>query len=147
MSHTYTSLLAHVAFSTKNRLPYIQAEIASRLHHYLGGICRDQKCVALAVGGVEDHVHLLISYPPTIALANLLRDIKANSSKWVHETFPDREFAWQPGYAGFSVSKSGQPAVEHYIETQAEHHKRMTIQEEFTLLIERHGGKVEDFEW
>jgi REP element-mobilizing transposase RayT len=147
MSHTYTCLLAHVVFSTKDRQRFIDAELALRLHPYLGGICRDLKCPALAVGGVEDHVHMLISYPPTMALANLLRDIKANSSKWIHETFEREEFAWQPGYGGFSVSKSAEPTVEKYIFNQVEHHQQMTLQEEFAILIERHGGRIEDFDW
>jgi putative transposase len=104
--------------------------------------------VALAVSGVEDHIHMLISYPAKIAIADLLRDLKANSSKWVHETFEGRDnFAWQPGYAAFSVSMSVKPAVISYIDTQEEHHRRLTLQEEIAILLEKHGGSVEEFDW
>lgn len=148
MSHTFSCLLAHVIFSTKDRKRFIDRELAARLHPYLGGIARDLECVALAVGGVEDHIHLLISYPAKIAVADLMRDLKANSSKWIHESFDRHDnFAWQPGYAAFSVSISVKPNVITYINNQEDHHKRLTLQEEIAILLEKHGGTVADFDW
>jgi putative transposase len=148
MSHTFTCLLVHVIFSTKDRRRFIDAELAARLHPYLGGICRDLECKGLAIGGVEDHVHMLISYPAKYSISDLMREIKANSSKWVHETFSERQaFAWQPGYAAFSVSKSVEPAVIEYIDTQEENHRKLTLQEEMAIFLERHGGVIEEFDW
>jgi putative transposase len=148
MSHTYTCLMAHLIFSTKDRRRFIDDELALRLHPYLGGIARDQECTALAIGGVEDHVHLLISYPAKLAVANLVRDLKANSSKWIHDTFSHREsFAWQPGYAAFSVSMSVKPAVCDYIGNQVEHHQRQSLYEEVAALLAKHGGVMEEFDW
>ncbi|WP_425618615.1 IS200/IS605 family transposase [Anatilimnocola sp. NA78] len=148
MSHTYTSLLVHVVFSTKDRKQFIDDVLEGRLHAYLGGIADGVKCKALAIGGMADHVHLLISYPPTLAVAVLLRELKANSSKWVHEEFGEkRSFAWQPGYAAFSVSRSVTDAIIEYIRNQKEHHRRRSFREELELLVEKHGGSLDELEW
>lgn len=148
MSHTYTCLMAHFIFSTKDRRRFIDDDLALRLHPYLGGIAGDLDCKALAIGGVADHVHLLISYPAKLAVSNLVRDLKANSSKWIHDTFPHREsFAWQPGYAAFSVSMSVKPTVCDYIGHQVEHHQRQTLYEEIAALLAKHGGVMEEFDW
>jgi putative transposase len=94
---------------------------------------------ALAIGGVEDHVHLLLSLPSTLALAKALQLIKANSSKWIHETFPDQEtFSWQEGYGAFSIGKSQVGATVAYIRNQAEHHRVKTFQEEFLAFLAKH---------
>jgi REP element-mobilizing transposase RayT len=148
MSHTYTSLLVHVVFSTKDRQPFIDDVLAGRLHAYLGGIAAGLECKALAVGGVDDHVHLLVSYPAKVAVADLLRELKANSSKWVHDEFPGkRAFAWQPGYAAFSVSRSVSDAIIEYIQNQRAHHARRTFREELAILIEKHGGSIDELEF
>lgn len=140
MPHSYTSLLTHLVFSTKDRLPDIDADLAGRLHPYLGGIVRELDGKALAIGGAADHVHLLVSLPPTVAVSDALRDIKANSSRWGHETWPARlAFGWQTGYAAFSVSPSNREAVERYIADQQKHHRKFTFQEEFIALLEKHG--------
>src|SRR5262245_44322871 len=105
----------------------------------MGGIARNEKCVLLAAGGVPDHVHLLVSLSKEIAVADVLRLIKTNSSKWIHETFPAMaSFAWQAGYGAFSVSYSNTDAVKRYIANQAEHHRVKTFQEEFVMFLKRH---------
>jgi len=132
-------MYAHLVFSTKQRAPLIRDEIASRLYPYLGGIATSSKGVLICVGGMPDHVHLLVSLGRESSLSELLRELKANSSRWIHETFPDQKsFAWQSGYAAFSVSHSRLSDVRAYIENQAEHHRVRTFQEEFLELLRRH---------
>jgi REP element-mobilizing transposase RayT len=121
-------MLAHAVFSTKDRAPLVVGECRERLYPYLGGIAREIGARALKIGGTTDHVHVLLSLPPTLCAADALRDLKANSSRWVHETWPDRgDFAWQTGYGVFSVSESNREAVANYIEGQEAHHRRMTL--------------------
>jgi putative transposase len=139
MPQSFASLHVHVVFSTKSRAPLIAGDVAPRLYDYIGGIVRARGCVLAAAGGVADHVHLLCSLGREISVAEALRDIKANSSKWIHETFPnERAFAWQAGYGAFAVSYSNVPTVKRYIANQAEHHRTRTFQEEFIALLRRH---------
>ena len=132
MAHTFTRLYFHIIFSTKHRQPFIDLELEERLHPYLGGIIREMGGVAIRVGGVADHVHLLAQLPATLALADVVRDIKSNSSGWVHETFSARQtFAWQTGYGGFTVSKSKLPELDVYIANQKAHHAQEPFEPEF----------------
>jgi len=140
MPSSFLCLHYHLIFSTKQRKPQIVPEIAPRLYDYIGGIVRGIGGVLLAAAGMPDHTHLLVRFGATRAIADALRDIKAGSSGWVHDTFPDRaDFAWQTGYAAFAVSLSGLGAVKEYIATQEEHHRGMTFQEEFVAFLEKHG--------
>jgi len=139
MPQSYTCLHYHLVFSTKNRAPTITAEIRPRLWEYLGGIVRGERGIPIEVGGTDDHVHLLVTLRQDQALSEFLKKLKAGSSKWVHETFPDsRGFWWQTGYGAFTVSHSGIDAVKAYILTQEEHHKERTFQEEFLTLLVKH---------
>jgi REP element-mobilizing transposase RayT len=143
MPQSLVSLTTHIVFSTKHREPFIDPELTPRLYGYLGGIIRKTDSVLSAVGGVADHVHLLVSLGRQVSIADLVRDVKARSSGWVHETFPDRTaFAWQAGYGAFSVSRSVLGRVEAYIANQEEHHKRQTFQDEFRAFLRDH-----DIEW
>jgi putative transposase len=140
MAHTYTDLLFHMVFSTKNRVPHIDQELKDDLHQYMGGIVKGIEGVPLIINGTEDHVHLLVVLPPKVAVSDAIRTIKANSSGWVHKKWPKRrQFAWQTGYGAFTVSQSKRASVMRYITDQEEHHKKMTFQEEFIRLLERHG--------
>jgi putative transposase len=140
MPHTLASLFVHVIFSTKNRIPAISPEIAGRLFSYMGGIVKERKGIPIIINGPADHVHLLISIPTTESIADLLRVLKTNSSRWVHEQFPDRQrFGWQAGYAAFTVSASRVADVENYIVRQQEHHRRVSFQDEFLTFLQRHG--------
>ena len=131
MAHTFTRLYYHIIFSTKHRQRLIDAALEERLHPYLGGIVRELDGVAIRVGGVADHVHLLVQLPAALAVADAVRVIKANSSGWVHETFPQhRDFAWQTGYGGFTVSKSKLPELDAYIINQPQHHARQSYEQE-----------------
>jgi REP element-mobilizing transposase RayT len=140
MAQTFTNLLYHCIFSTRDRQPQIDEELRPQLFAYVGGIVRAMDGVALTINRVADHLHLLLSLPPTVAIAEAMRVVKANSSKWVHEQWPERaSFAWQTGYGAFTVSQSQAGSVKQYIAEQEEHHKRMTFQEEFVAFLKRHG--------
>jgi REP element-mobilizing transposase RayT len=140
MPHTFASLLVHVIFSTKNRKPDLSSELAGRLFPYMGGIVKERKGVPLIINGPADHIHLLLSLPATESIADLLRVLKTNSSRWVHEQFPTRkQFAWQAGYAAFTVSNSRADDVRSYIAAQQEHHRKVSFQDEFLTFLKRHG--------
>ncbi len=139
MPQSFSAVYLHIVFSTKRREPFIRDELALRLYPYFGGIVTSTKGTLLCAGGMPDHVHLLVSMGRESTLADLLRELKANSSRWIHETFPElRSFAWQSGYAAFSVSFLRLDDVRRYIENQAEHHRTRTFQEEFVELLKRH---------
>lgn len=145
MAGTYSQLLLHVVFSTKGRAPWIAAEVAERLHPYMGGIVRAEKGVLLRIGGAEDHVHLYLRWRPDGSVSDLMRTVKARSSKWVHHEFPALgAFAWQEGYGVFSVSKSQEEAVKRYIEGQAEHHRKEDFRSELIRLLRAHGVEFDE---
>jgi putative transposase len=136
----HTRLLYHIVFATKRREPWLNTEIRPRLWRYISGICCHKQCPLIIAGGVDDHAHLLLETPPTVRLADIVRDVKANSSRFIHEEYPTlKEFAWQTSYAGFSVSVSAVADVRRYIETQEEHHKRMLFIDELRALCDKHG--------
>jgi putative transposase len=143
MGSTFFSLHYHIVFSTKERQPFIRAEWRSRVHAYLGGILRQINGVAEIVGGVADHVHLLASLRPAHCVADVMRDMKKDSSSWVKETF-DRNFAWQEGYAAFTVSPTATESVRQYIANQEVHHAKHLFVDELKELLERAGIEYED---
>jgi putative transposase len=139
MPQYFAAMYAHIIFSTKNRTPLIGPTWKTRLFDYIGGIAKNDGFPLLAAGGMPDHVHLLVSIGREHSIAEIVRLVKTNSSKWIHETFPDqRAFAWQSGYAAFSVSKSRLPSVTNYIDEQEEHHRRKSFQEEFVEFLKKH---------
>ena len=141
---SYTSLDYHVVFSTKGRRPHLTPNVIARLAPYLGGVIRELNGKMLGANGPADHVHLVVSLPPTVALSGFLRTLKATTSKWIHQTFPElREFAWQEGYAAFTVSRSVRPTVLKYVAAQEEHHKKMSFKEELAELLKRHDVKYD----
>ena len=144
MPSTHLSLHCHIVFSTKNREPRISAEWRGRLHSYLGGVARNASAVPEAIGGVADHVHLLLGLSATSRLADVVRDIKAVSSKWMHDEIGDRAFGWQEGYGAFTVSPSHRESVRDYIARQEEHHRKRTFQEEYLELLQRCGVQFDE---
>ncbi len=139
MPQSFVSQYLHITFSTKHREKTITAELRERLHPYIAGIVKNEAGKLLAIGGVADHVHLLVSINQQTALADLVRVIKTNSSKWIHETFPNlRSFAWQDGYGAFSVSASNVDRVKHYIANQEEHHRTLSFEQEFVAFLRKH---------
>jgi putative transposase len=140
VANTYTSLHYHVIFSTKNREPWIAPDIEQRIWRFIGGIARGHDMTALQVGGVEDHIHALVTAPPTIAPAQIAQVLKGVSSKWIHEEFPSlKNFGWQDGYGAFTVSKSIIPEVIKYIQDQREHHRNKTFKEEYLQFLKANG--------
>jgi REP element-mobilizing transposase RayT len=140
MGNTYANLLYHAVFSTKDREPLIDERWQDDLYAYMGGIVRGSRGTLLKSGGVADHVHLLLKLPASVAIADMLRLVKANSSNWVRDSkLVIGKFAWQAGYGAFTVSKSQVPDVERYIQNQAAHRRGRSFQEEFLALLERHG--------
>jgi putative transposase len=146
MGSTFHSVTIHVIFACKDRRPLITPEIAGRLYAYIGGVLRNRDCVLIEGGGTADHVHLLIGLLPRYAIADILRDIKANTSKWVHEIWPGVEFEWQEGYGVFSVSVSHVEKSRAYIRNQQEHHKTQTFEDELRKFRNIHGLETHDDE-
>jgi putative transposase len=139
MSSTHLSLHYHIVFGTKNHEALITSSWRDRLHAYLGGVIRALDGVPEAIGGVADHVHLLVGLRATHTLADALREIKSVSSAWVHENVGVRSFAWQEGYGAFTVSASQVENVRAYIQQQEEHHRTRTFREEYLALLQRSG--------
>jgi len=145
MAGTFTALHYHLVFSTKHRKPILDDEILPRLFEYLGGIVRRDDGTLLKAGGVEDHLHLLVSLPPKLALSDLLRAIKSKSSRWLKdnlEHLPD--FSWQEGFGAFTVSQSHLDVVSKYIAGQHEHHAKIGFQDEFRSFLEKHGIQFDE---
>lgn len=140
MGNTYTSLVYHIVFGTKNQARLITPELAPDLYAYMGGIIGRLDGRPVLIGGVEDHVHVLVALSQKRALEDVLRDLKANSSRWIHEKYPDfAEFAWQAGYGAFTVSIRGVEQVKVYIKGQAAHHREMPFVEEYRGFLQTHG--------
>src|SRR5437667_12307529 len=130
MSQSFTNLLYHIIFSTKDRRPLITLDYQPRLYDYIGGIIRGTGGISLGINGVEDHVHVLAKLRPDRALSDVLRDLKANASGWMHDIFPDlKHFSWQRGYGAFTVSQSNVEEVRLYIAHQQEHIKRLSLRD------------------
>jgi putative transposase len=140
MANTYSSLHYHIIFSTKNREPWVIQDIEQRIWAYIGGIARAHKMTALQVGGMSDHIHALVTAPPTIAPFQIAQYLKGDSSKWIHEEFSAlKDFGWQVGYGAFTVSKSNIPVVIGYIQNQRAHHRTRTFQEEYLGFLHANG--------
>jgi putative transposase len=139
MAGTYSKLIYRLVFSTKNRQPVISEHIEAELYKYIGGIIRGIGGSCLEINGMPDHVHILASLLPKIAVSDVLRDVKANSSKWMHETKPHvQAFGWQDGFSAFSVSKSQVEPVRKYIVDQKSHHKQRDFKTELLGLLDKH---------
>ena len=137
MASTYLSLHYHLVFATKNREPLIDAEWRPRLHQYLGGTISGLDGVPQGIGGVADHVHLLVGLKATHCLADVLRELKKASSVWVHEEIGVKSFAWQEGYAAFTVSAPSGKAVKKYIANQEAHHRKRCYREELIEMLDK----------
>lgn len=137
MPQSYTNLIYHIVYSTKNREPLITDNLKPRLYEYIGGMIRKRGGICLAIGGMSDHVHILTKLRPDKALSDILREIKANSTGWMHDIFPEmRDFTWQRGYGAFTVSYSQVEIVREYILNQEAHHKKVgSFRDEFIKLL------------
>jgi REP element-mobilizing transposase RayT len=140
MANSYLSLHVHVVFSTKNRNRWLSPEIEAEVWSYLAGIIKNQGGNALQIGGVEDHIHILLTMPATISMSQMVKSIKGDSSKWISQNWPNmRGFHWQDGYGAFSVGQSQVAATVAYIKKQRQHHQRKSFEDEYKTFLTKHG--------
>ena len=148
MGNSFTNIYVHLIFHTKSQGCKIREEDLPRVFHYIGGVIRSMSGCAFMVGGRPDHIHVLTTLPVSIALSDFVRDIKSNTTKWIKNIDQHyKEFGWQEGYGAFSVSESNKPAVVHYIETQKEHHQKLSALDEFCNFLKKHNYRLEDVQW
>jgi len=149
MPQSLSRLIVHIVFSTKSRMPVLNELIRGELYQYLAGALRNLKCSAITIGGAVDHVHVLCMLSKNLALAKLVEELKTGSSKWLKTKGPHlHSFHWQNGYGGFSVSTSLLIAVSQYMEQQEEHHRKMSFQDEYRKLLDKHGAPYDErFVW
>ena len=144
MARSYTNLIYHIIFTTKDRRPTITTEREQRLYAYIGGVIRGLGGILLCVNGVADHLHLLVKLRPDKSISDVLRELKSNSSGWMHNVFPDAvDFSWQSGYGAFTVSESQIEVVANYIARQKEHHRKESFEDEFVTMLEKNGIEFE----
>jgi putative transposase len=145
MSHRFTSLFTHLIFSTKDRFPFLDRDLRPECHAYFNGIIENIGARRIRSGGTADHVHILIDMPATRSLSDLVRLVKTNSSKWIHEKWRSHSrFSWQMGFAAFSVSSSEVDRVIRYIDHQEEHHHRISYQDEVRTFLKKYGLECDE---
>ena len=145
MSQSFTNLLYHLIFSTKDRRPLITLDYQPRLYDYIGGIIRNEGGISLGIDGIEDHVHVLAKLRPDKALSDVLRVLKCNASGWMHDVFPRlADFSWQRGYAAFTVSQSNVQDVQRYLARQKEHHAKVSFRDEFIIFLKENGIEYDE---
>jgi putative transposase len=142
---TYTQILYHVVFATKDRRPVLSDSRREDLYKYISGVIKNNKCKPVWTNGVKDHIHILLSLHPTIALADLLKDTKVASSVWIKENriFPNF-VGWQEGYGAFTYSLQDEPALITYVKQQEEHHRHVSFDEEYRKLLLDAGIKLDE---
>ena len=138
MAHTFTNLVYHIVFSTQGRLPLISNEKRTELHAYLISLFKEKGGKVLIINSMPDHVHILVLLPPTVSLSDVMKFVKANSSRWMKQRF-GKPFAWQKGFGAFCVARSGVDAVAKYIREQEAHHRKFDFEIEFVSLLEKNG--------
>jgi putative transposase len=142
---SYNASYHHIVYSTKGRRASFDADEMARLCEYTAGIVGNLKSRLHIANGPADHIHLVVSIDPTISLADFVRTVKTNSSRWIHETFPKlQDFAWQDGYAAFTVSHSGLDKVIAYVRSQQEHHRKLSFEEELALFLKKHAIEYDE---
>jgi putative transposase len=139
MADSYSSLIYHIVFSTKHREPWISQAIEQRVWSFIGGIATRQEMIPLRIGGLDDHLHIVIAIPPTLAVSRAVQLLKGASSRWIRETMPECDaFGWQDGYGAFTVSRSPLSATIRYVEQQRERHRSWNFEDEYRELLQRH---------
>ena len=139
MAGTFSNLTVHLVFSTKGRLPLMTTPVRAKLFPYMGGVVKGLAGTIITVGGMPDHVHLVARLPTTLSVADVVRTVKTNSSKWMNGRETAMKFGWQRGYGAFSVSQSALPAVVNYVRNQEQHHRCRSFKEELMALLTKNG--------
>ncbi len=139
IAQSLSSVLIHLVFSTKFRQPWIQTDIESDMHKFMTQISIKQGCPVLQIGGMPDHIHVLVNLSRNLTISRLITELKTGSSRWIKKPYPHyASFAWQNGYGAFSIGQSHLKQAIHYIATQKEHHKTMSFQDEFRTLLKKY---------
>ncbi|MEM9480434.1 MAG: IS200/IS605 family transposase [Verrucomicrobiota bacterium] len=146
MPQSLAPVYLHIVFSTKDRKPFLESkETRQRVFDYLGGICHNHDCPPMEIGGVEDHTHILCRFGRTISIADLLMNLKRDSTKWIKAEFQElNQFSWQAGYGAFSVSPGHLDALRAYIRNQEEHHATVSFQDELRRLCAKYGATIDE---
>lgn len=145
MAQSLSQMYLHIVFSTKSREKLILPEYEKRIYPYISTVCRESGCPVFEIGGVEDHIHILLELSRTMTVSKLIEQIKSNSSRWIKSQFSEcRNFSWQRGYGVFSVGRSMLSSVKNYVQIQKEHHKHSTFKEEFLNLLDRAGIQYDE---
>jgi putative transposase len=144
MPSTYSRLLYHLIFSTKNRRPWITDSFGPDLYAYMGGILRRLGGTALAFGGMDDHIHILTGLKPVHSVSSILRELKSGSSDWLHQEKNRPDFYWQEGFAAITVSPSAVESVRRYIQNQQEHHRKRSFRQELVELLKKSGIEFDE---
>jgi len=143
MPHTYTNLLFHIVFSTKDRFPFITRECEERLYEYIGGTIRGLQGICLEIGRVSDHIHMIVKLRPTMDISKCIRDLKPSVTNWARSVI-NPKFEWQDGYGAFTIGESQIQSVRKYIKNQKEHHKKQVFEEEFKGMLRQAGIEFEE---
>lgn len=143
MPHTYTNLLVHIVFSTKERYPFIKSEFEERLYEYIGGTIRGLGGICLEIGGDVDHVHIASKLKPTVNVSKFLEKLKPSVTGWARPIIHPK-FEWQDGYGAFSIGESQLPSVRNYIRNQKEHHRKQTFVDEFKDMLAKAGIEYDE---
>lgn len=138
MPHTYSNVLVHIVFSTKNRFPFISPEIRPRLYAYIGGVIRKTGGSLIEVGGMPDHLHLLVKLTPTLVIADFMRELKVRTTYWARDNCTS-DFEWQDGYGVFSVGQPQAEQVRRYIRNQERRHRVIDDETEYRRMLRRCG--------
>ena len=145
MPQSLAFVLVHLVFSTKDRHPFLGSAVRPELHAYLATVARNAGCECFRVGGMADHVHLAVRFSRTLAISDLVEELKTSSSKWMKTRSPDfSSFAWQRGYGAFSVGPADLEALRSYIDNQEEHHRTRTFQEEYRSFLQKYGIEFDE---
>ena len=145
MSHTYTQILYHLVWSTKERAPLILPQFQEPLYKYISEILKNLGALYIKIGGMPDHIHILVEIPATIAIAKLVRETKVSTSKWMKKnSVQSQDFSWQEGYGAFTISRSHLKPVVEYIQNQAKHHEKRSFRDEFLALLYKNNIEFEE---
>lgn len=139
MANTYTQIYMHIVFAVKNREALIKPELEDEFYKYIAGACKNRKHHLRAIGGIADHLHLLVGMHPSESVSDLVQSLKIQTSKWMHEDKGMACFGWQSGFGAFSYSQAFLPQVEHYILNQKEHHKKTSFEDEMREIYKKAG--------
>ena len=140
MGHTFSNLLIHIVFSVKKRRNYLHKDVRKALYAYIYGIAKNEESQIIEIGGIENHVHILLRIKPSTTISDIIRKIKSNSSKWLKENYEGLYgFSWQAGFSCFSVSESGKASGIKYIKSQEKHHQKIPFEEELKSFLKKHG--------